>query len=106
MTEIVVGDAIHYTLDDGTVVAFEVAPATGYRPAGAAEVLGRVRDAVTPAVEAARVVAEQVREATPDEVEVKFGVKVSGEANWWVAKTATEATFEVTLTWKAETPRP
>jgi predicted neutral ceramidase superfamily lipid hydrolase len=99
-------EVAHYTLDDGTAVAFEIAPASGYRPAGAADTLSRVREAVTPAVEAARVVAEQVRAAAPDEVEVKFGVKVSGEANWWIAKAATEATFEVTLTWKAETAQP
>jgi hypothetical protein len=101
-----IGDVTHYTLDDGTVVAFEIDPASGYRPAGAADVLSRVRDAVTPAVQAARVVAEQVRAAASDEVEVKFGIKVSGEANWWVAKAATEATFDVTLTWKAETSQP
>lgn len=106
MTVAVAGDVIRYTLDDGAVVAFEIDAASGYRPAGAGDVLTRVRDAAAPAVEAARVVAEQVRTAAPDEVEVKFGIKVSGEANWWVAKAATEATFEVTLTWKAETSQP
>lgn len=30
---------------------------------------------------------------------MKFGIKVSGGANWFVAKTAGEANFEVTLTW-------
>lgn len=64
------GEVTHYALDDGTVVAFETDPAPGYRPAGAGDVLSRVRDAVAPAVEAARVVAEQVRAAAPDEVKV------------------------------------
>ena len=95
-----------YTLDDGTVVVFETGPAQGYRPAGAADVVAQVRAAVTPALEAARVVVEKARSAAPDEVEVKFGIKVSGEANWWIAKAATEGNFEITLKWKGETAQP
>lgn len=96
-------DLARYTLDDGTVVVFEVDPASGYHPAGAGDVVSQVRAAVAPALDAARVVIEKAREAAPDEVEVKFGLKVSGEANWWVAKAATEANFEITLTWKGQT---
>lgn len=96
-------ELVRYETDDGTVVVFEIDPPQGYRPAGAGdELAGRVRAAVGPAVDAARVVIEKVKEAAPDEVEVKFGIKVSGEANWWVAKAATEGNFEVTLTWKGE----
>jgi hypothetical protein len=42
----------------------------------------------------------------PDEVEVRFGIKVSGGADWFVAKTAREASFEIKLTWArlAESP--
>ena len=43
---------------------------------------------------------DKARAVAPDEVQVKFGLKVSGEANWWVAKAATEGNLEVTLTWK------
>lgn len=95
-----------YTLDDGTVVVFEVDPPPGYRPAGAADVVSHVRAAVAPALDAARVVVEKARAAAPDEVQVTFGIKVSGEANWWIAKAATEGNFEVTLTWKGDTARP
>ena len=35
----------------------------------------------------------------PDSVEVKFGIKVTGTADWLVAKAATEGNFEVTLKW-------
>ena len=49
---------------------------------------------------AAREVLEQVRAAGPDEVEVKFGVKVTGTMTWVVAKAATEGNFEVTLKWQ------
>lgn len=35
-------------------------------------------------------VLEKVKEAAPEEIKVKFGIKVSGTANWLVAKAATE----------------
>src|SRR5215472_13157483 len=78
---------------------FEVEPTEGFRPAGAGQVAGRVRDAVGPAVDAARAVLDKVKEVRPDEVEVRFGVKVSGGVDWLVAKSAGEASFEIKLTW-------
>ncbi|TDD75367.1 hypothetical protein E1293_28420 [Actinomadura darangshiensis] len=98
------GEVARYELDDGTRVAFEIVPGDGFRPAGAADVAGRVRDAVDPAVRAARVVLERLKEAAPDEVEVKFGIKVSGKANWVVAKASTDANFEVKLVWRDGPP--
>jgi hypothetical protein len=93
---------VAYQLDDGTTARFEVEPLPGFRPAGSGEIAGRVREAVGPAVEAAKTVLEKVKEAQPDEVELKFGIKVSGGANWLVAKAVGEASFEVTLTWRHE----
>jgi len=54
-----------------------------------------------------RTCAEQVSEtvrqvstaARPQEVEVKFGVKLTTEAGAFIAKTGTEAQMEVTLKW-------
>ncbi|MGH3928663.1 MAG: CU044_2847 family protein, partial [Pseudonocardiaceae bacterium] len=89
---------VGYTLDDETVVRFEIEPSADFRPAGPDEIVGRIRAAVAPAVEGARAVLEQVKQAAPDVIEVKFGIKVSGTANWLVAKAATEGNFEVTLT--------
>ncbi|MFG2421483.1 CU044_2847 family protein [Streptomyces sp. NPDC048448] len=91
---------VAYELDDDTVVRFEIDPADGFHQVGAGEVAGRVRDAVRPAVEAARAVLDQAAALRPDEVQVKFGVKVNGTANWLVAKAATEANFEVSLLWR------
>jgi hypothetical protein len=91
---------VSYALDDETIVRFEIEETDTFRPVGADEVVGRVREAVRPAVEAARAVLDQVREARPAEVEVKFGVKASGTAQWLVAKAATEANFEITLVWR------
>lgn len=93
---------VTYRVDDATTVKFEIEPSEGFRPAGPEEVLGRVREAVGPAVEAAKAVLDKVKEARPDEVELRFGVKVSGGAYWLVAKAAGEANFEVTLTWSRD----
>ena len=95
---------VSYVLDDGTVVRFEFEPNAGFRPAGPDEIAGRIREAVAPAIEGARAVLEKVKEAAPDGVEIKFGIKVSGTANWLVAKAATEGNFEITLTWTPDRP--
>jgi hypothetical protein len=88
-----------YQLDDATTVTFEIEPADGFRPAGPGQIAGRVREAVGPAVEAAKEVLDKVKELRPDEVEVTFGIKVSGGAQWLVAKAVGEASFEIKLTW-------
>jgi hypothetical protein len=92
---------VKYELADSTIVGFEFEPGPGFQQAGAKEFIGQVRKAVEPAVEAAKAVLEKVKEIKPDGVEVKFGVKVTGEATWIVAKAATEGSFEITLTWEA-----
>ena len=92
-----------YEVDSGVFVRIEFEPAGDFVPAGTDEILGRVREAVEPAVAAAQVVVDRARALSPDEVEVKFGIKVSGQANWWIAKAATDANFEITLTWKPAT---
>lgn len=90
---------VTYRLDDGGPVMLEIEPAQGFAPAGPGEVLGRVQEAVAPAVDAAKAVLDKVKEVGPDEVVVKFGVKASGQANWVVAKATGEGNFEVTMTW-------
>jgi hypothetical protein len=90
---------VRYTLDDGTAVAFEIEPPAGFVPASARDVIGPMRAAVEPLIDSAKLVLEAARAAGPDAVEVRFGVKVSGSANWYVARAATEGNFEVTLSW-------
>lgn len=94
---------VGYALDDGTVVRFEIEPSASFRPAGPDEIAGRIREAVTPAVEGAQVVLARAKETAPDKIEIRFGIKVSGTANWLIAKAATEGNFDITLTW---TPKP
>ena len=93
---------VKYELDDSTLVGFEIEVGQGFHQAGTKEFVGQVRKAVEPAVEAANAVLEKVKEIKPGGVEVKFGVKVTGEANWVVAKAATEGSFEITLTWSGD----
>jgi hypothetical protein len=90
---------VSYRVDDATTVKLEIEPTEGFRPAGPGETLGRIQEAITPAVEAAKAVLEKVKETRPDGIEVKFGVKASCEASWLVAKAAGEGNFEVTITW-------
>ena len=93
---------VTYRVDESTVVSFEIDPTGGFHPVGAGEIAGRVQDAVGPAEEAARAVLDKIKETRPQQVEVKFGVKVSGGANWLVAKAAAEGNFEITVSWTPE----
>ncbi|UQU63412.1 hypothetical protein COUCH_31040 [Couchioplanes caeruleus] len=93
-------EVVRYRVDADTVAQIEIEPVDGYRPAGVGDIVATVRESAAPAVAAAKVVLDEVRQAAPDAVEVKFGIKVSGTANWVLAKAATEANFEVTMIWK------
>jgi hypothetical protein len=99
---LVSSDVVRYQVDDKTVAQFEFEPAPGFQPAGLGDVAGWVQEAVAPSIEAARAVLSQVQQLTPATVQVKFGIKVTGTANWVVAKAASEANFEVTLSWQPE----
>lgn len=93
---------VTYRLDESTLVRFEIEPPEGFHAAGPDQIAGRVREAIGPAIETAKVVLEKVKETRPDQVELKFGVKVSGGAQWLVAKAAAEGNFEITLSWHPE----
>lgn len=73
----------------------EYVPASGGRAAS----ITQIREAIAPAIAGAKEALDSARELSPDEVQVKFGIKASGTMNWWVAKAATEGNFEITLTW-------
>jgi hypothetical protein len=93
---------VSYVVDEQTVVRFEIEPSDDWYDVGSDTVLGRVKDAVSPAVEGAKAVLDAVRQVAPDEIEVKFGIKVSGSANWLIARAATEGNFEITMTWRSK----
>jgi len=91
-----------YLTESGKVVAIEIDPADGFTQASSDDTPGRIQQAIAPALEAAEAVLEQVRRMSPDQVQVKLGVKVTGTATWVVAKASTEGNFEITLTWHGQ----
>lgn len=97
-------EVVSYALDDETVVRFEIEPTDHFHRVTSDDVVSRVRDAVRPAVQAARTVLDGASELRPEEVTVTFGIKVSGTANWLVAKAASEGNFEVSLVWRPTRP--
>ena len=93
-------EVVRYQVDDKTAALFEIEPLAGFQPAGVGDLAGWVREAAAPSIEAARELLEQAKDLAPDAVQVKFGIKVTGTANWVVARAATEGNFEITLSWQ------
>jgi hypothetical protein len=90
---------VTYALDESTLVRFEIDPVDLQQQVAPDRVAGQVRDAVEPAVKAAKAVLDRIRELSPDRVDLKFGIKADTTANWLIAKATAEANFEVTLSW-------
>jgi hypothetical protein len=102
---------MRFTLDSGSVVVFESAESDLVaQHGGAPEVRdgGRLTHQLQGVAEAAEQLAESLRSRlVPDEVALEFGLKVSGEMNWWFfAKAATEGTIKVTVTWSKDVAKP
>jgi hypothetical protein len=100
---------VQFTLPDGSTIVIESDEReTGVRKAGAGEVAERARETFEQAAENARkaalVILDKVRSGLadkPDEVEITFGLKASGElGSLVVAKAGVEASYSVKLTWK------
>jgi Trypsin-co-occurring domain 1 len=104
-------ELVRYTLQDGTEVHFETAESSPIaQRAGTTKIIdgGSLGNRLRAVALAAEEMTKGLRQTlTPDEIELTFGVKVSGELNWWyVAKAQGESTIDVRVTWKYnETPR-
>jgi len=99
---------VKFTLDDGSEVFFESAESDLVEMRGGGPKIangGPLTTRLTGVAEAAGQVAESLRERlAPHEVSLEFGVKVSGELNWWFfAKNQAEGTIKVTLKWTPAT---
>lgn len=104
-----------FGLDGGGEVLVEVEPVPGTTRVSRGDdlvvaakesfeqALGTVRDAASAALGQFQRMSRK-----PDEVEIKFGVKLSASAGAVIAKTGVDGQFEVKLKWKrdpaAETP--
>jgi Trypsin-co-occurring domain 1 len=95
---------VQFTLDDGSQVMFESAEADLVALHGGQPDVrqgGRLTERLQAVAQAAEEVAESLRSRlAPDEVNLEFGLKISGELNWWFfAKAQSEGTIKVTLKW-------
>jgi len=95
---------VRFTLDDGSVVMFESAESSLVAlHGGQPEVRegGKLTARLQGVAEAAEQIAGSLQSRlAPDEVSLEFGLKVSGEMNWWFfAKAQSEGTIKVTLKW-------
>jgi len=100
---------VEFALPDGSVVTIESdEPETGpIKAARGGEIAERARETFEQAAESARkaalVILGQLRglHDSPDEIEIAFGLKASGElGSLVVAKSGVEANYSVRLTWK------
>lgn len=101
-------DFVRYELEDGSQVFFESAEGSLVSLRGdSVEVVdaGKLGDRLRHIAAAADEVSRGLRERlAPEEIELEFGVKVSGEVSWWFfAKASGEASINVTLTWRKPT---
>jgi hypothetical protein len=99
----VTAEFVRFTLDDGSEVMFESAESDLVALRGGPPDVregGRLTERLQGVAEAAELVAGSLRSRlVPDEVSLEFGLKVSGEVNWFFAKAQSEGTIKVTLKW-------
>ena len=98
---------VRYTLDDGSQVVFETAESDLVAlHGGQPDVVdrGKLQARLGAGAGAAEEVAGSLRSRLqPEEISLEFGLKVSGEVNWWFfAKNQAEGTIKVTLKWNTE----
>ena len=92
---------VSYRVDKDTVARFEIDPPPGFGPAAVhGEVIATVEDAAGPALAAAKAILHRIKPTASEEVEIRFGIKVSGTDHWSIAKNPGEGNFEVSLTWR------
>jgi len=94
---------MRFTLDDGSQVLFESAESDLVALHGGPPDVrdgGKLTTQLQGVAEAAEEVAGSLRaRLVPDEVNLEFGLKVSGGVNWFFAKAQGEGTIKVTLKW-------
>jgi Trypsin-co-occurring domain 1 len=103
----VMADFVRYELEDGSEVYFESSEGSLVSlRGGAPDVVGagKLGDRLRQVAGAAEEVSRGLRERLgPEEIELTFGVKVSGGVDWWFfAKASGDASINVKLTWKSE----
>ena len=99
---------IEYTLDDGSTLLVEVDESTEAATKAAADDSGNLiikaekqfKDALSSVKTSVKTLGHELSELAPDEVEVTFGIKTTGEAGLFaVCKVGSEMNYEVKLRW-------
>ena len=101
---------IRYTLEDGSELLIEASGSEGgVVRASLSEKIETARTSFDAALDSVRLSALQIRrklhDVQADEVEVKFGLKATGELGnnmFAIGKAGIEANYEVTLKWKKD----
>ncbi len=89
-------------LDEDIKTQIEVS-GEGYANNGPGGVSGtiRLKEELAPLLKVAEYIVNQINNMSPDETELSFGIKVSGEGSaLCFAKVGAEAQFDVKMTWK------
>lgn len=101
LVKIDVGDGQTVLVEVEDVASADIKPVAktpGELAAQARKSLSEALDGITPMVKTIKQRLNSVTEPG-DEIEVKFGVKLSGEIDAVVTKVGGEATYEITLKW-------
>jgi hypothetical protein len=99
-------ELVQFDLANGAAVVAEldVPPGTSRvsRDGMLAKATGTLEDALTKVRDAAAAALSQFQDMTrqPDDVEIKFGVKLDAQAGAVIAKTGVQGHFEIKVTWK------
>ncbi|MGI5518988.1 CU044_2847 family protein [Streptomyces sp. CA-106131] len=102
---------VTYTTYDDEEVRVEIKPSDdGFMPVSADRPIGRLERVFRPVLQAAAAAATAARfsSETPDEVTLRFGVKLTGSGQAVVSRGTEESNFEITLHWHrgSSNPRP
>jgi hypothetical protein len=103
---------IQYTLEDGSTLLVEVDEDTE-AATKAADTYGnfiikaekQFKEALASVKQSVKTLGEELSELAPDDVEVTFGIKTTGEAGLFaVCKVGAEMNYEVKLHWSKQEP--
>jgi Trypsin-co-occurring domain 1 len=106
---------VEFPLEDGSSVLVEVEEAAespgrvtrGWREERVtARAQSTFEESIGKITPATRSMVERLRDFPdpPDQIEVEFGIRLSGEAGAYIATVAAEANFRVSVSWKGPGP--
>ena len=93
---------VTYTTSRGDNVRLEIERSDdGFMPVSGERPLGRLTDLFSPVFSAVEALVREAAVIRPDEVVVRFGIKLTGGGQAIVSKNVNDSNFEISLSWKA-----